>query len=99
MSEPTPGPPPFLEPPEPPRPFVGRDGDVKRLTELLESRPFRHGFEPVVITGEPGIGKTAFAAAFCYLSSATPECSPSGRGRGGAFFNQVTPVAPPAEKR
>jgi HJR/Mrr/RecB family endonuclease len=36
-----------------------------RLEREVYRRGFRSAFEPVVIIGEPGVGKSAFAAAFC----------------------------------
>ncbi|WP_308401483.1 tetratricopeptide repeat protein [Streptomyces sp. AP-93] len=45
--------------PAPPAPFVGREGAVKELTDLLEK-----GGDPVtVVAGLPGIGKSALALA------------------------------------
>jgi restriction system protein len=53
-----------LNPPLPPRPFIGRDAELERLEREVYRREPRYPDMPIVITGEPGIGKTAFAAEF-----------------------------------
>ncbi len=54
----------FLQPPEPPRPFVGRKDEMERLRTEVYGRERRYPDMPIVITGEAGIGKTALAAEF-----------------------------------
>lgn len=54
----------FLRPPDPPRPFVGRIAEMERLHSEVYRRERRYPDMPIVIRGEPGIGKSAFAAEF-----------------------------------
>jgi len=55
----------FLDAPLPPRPFIGRKKELKRLEDEVYRREIRSAFQPIVIRGESGVGKTALAAAFC----------------------------------
>ncbi len=54
----------FLNPPPPPRPFVGREDELGRLRREVYDRERRYPDMPIIITGEAGIGKTALAAEF-----------------------------------
>lgn len=54
----------FLRPPEPPRPFIGRVAEMELLQTEVYRRERRYPDMPIAITGEPGIGKSAFASEF-----------------------------------
>ena len=54
----------LLSPPVSLRPLIGRAAEMARLEAEVERRERRQAEVPIVITGEPGIGKTCFAAEF-----------------------------------
>lgn len=74
MPEPLRSPIGFLIPPEPPRPFIGREADLERLEREVYRREMRYPGMPVVIMGEAGVAKTALAAAFCQRRSRRERC-------------------------
>lgn len=53
-------------------PIVGRDGEVKRITQILARKKKNN----VVITGEPGVGKTALVEKLALIIS-QGNCPPS----------------------
>jgi restriction system protein len=54
----------LLAPPKFPNPFIGRESELKWLQEQLYGRERRYPDMPLVVLGEPGIGKTALVATF-----------------------------------
>ena len=55
----------FLNVPPPPLHLIGREAEIERLEAEVYRRDFRSAFQPIVIRGEAGVGKTALASAFC----------------------------------
>jgi restriction system protein len=52
-----------FQPPQPPPAFVGRERELEWLQSQIANREGGYG-RPIVITGAPGIGKTALAAKY-----------------------------------
>lgn len=57
----------LLSPPKPPSPFVGRHAELEWLTEESRRRERRFPDMPLVVLGQPGIGKTSLVATFVRL--------------------------------
>lgn len=56
-----------LSPPKPPTPFIGREDELRWLQNQIGNRKGGLG-TPIVISGPPGIGKTALAARYVHGS-------------------------------
>jgi restriction system protein len=54
----------LLAPPTPPSPFIGRGVELEWLATELHGRETSYPDVPIVVLGEPGIGKSALVAEF-----------------------------------
>ena len=65
---------PLLIPPRPPEPFIGRVKELEWVDGRIDSLEQRFREEPIVVTGEGGVGKTSLVAK--YFSEKPPELEP-----------------------